>query len=425
MNDFALKGNILHTAKMGELEIFPDAYLICADGICQGVFYEPPGQYAGIPVTDYSGLLIIPGMTDLHIHAPQFACRGTGMNAELLDWLNTRVFPEEIRFADMDYAARAYQIFADQMRKSATTRAVIFGTTHRNATLLLADLMEASGLVSYIGKVNMDRNAPEDLLESSADAAASDTRAFIRDVINKRYARTKPILTPRFIPCCGDALLFQLSKIRQEFDLPVQSHLSENPAEVELVKTLEPDAEFYGDCYDKYGLFGGESGTIMAHCVYSSDAEIRRMKENGVRIAHCPNSNTNLSSGIAPIRKYIHLGLRVGLGSDVAGGQTESMFRAIADAVQASKIYWRYINHHDKPLTFAESFYLATKGGGSFFGNVGSFETGYEFDALVIDDSKLPCPRPLSLADRLERAVYLGLDQTSITAKYARGLKIL
>lgn len=190
------------------------------------------------------------------------------------------------------------------------------------------------------------------------------------------------------------------------------------------MKKLMPEAEFYGDGYDRYGLFGKEAKTVMAHCVYSTDAEIERIRENGVWVAHCPNSNMNLASGIAPIRKYLNEGIRVGLGSDVAGGQTESIFRAITDAVQVSKLYWRYIDSSAKPLSFVESFYLATKGGGSFFGNVGSFESGYEFDAVVIDDSSVPHPQTLSLPERLERAVYLGLDRDDIIAKYARGTKI-
>ena len=363
-------------------------------------------------------------MVDLHIHAPQYAFRGTGMDCELLDWLRLYTFPEEAKYADIDYAARAYGIFAENMRKSATTRAVIFGTIHREATLLLMDLIESAGIVSYVGKVNMDRDAPDELREIGADASAFDTFGFINAAAKRNYHNTMPILTPRFIPSCSNALLNELSEVRRAYDLPVQSHLSENPGEVELVKKLMPEAEFYGDGYDRYGLFGKEAKTVMAHCVYSTDAEIERIRENGVWVAHCPNSNMNLASGIAPIRKYLNEGIRVGLGSDVAGGQTESIFRAITDAVQVSKLYWRYIDSSAKPLSFVESFYLATKGGGSFFGNVGSFESGYEFDAVVIDDSSVPHPQTLSLPERLERAIYLGLDRDGIIAKYARGTKI-
>jgi guanine deaminase len=149
------------------------------------------------------------------------------------------------------------------------------------------------------------------------------------------------------------------------------------------------------------------------------------MHKNGVFIAHCPASNMNLTSGIAPIRKYMDRGLRIGLGSDIAGGHSDSIFRAITDAIQVSKMYFRLVDESTRPLVFSEAFYLATKGGGAFFGNVGSFEEGYEFDAVVIDDSVIPHPQPLNLAERMERAVYLGMDDKNITAKYVAGRKII
>jgi guanine deaminase len=133
----------------------------------------------------------------------------------------------------------------------------------------------------------------------------------------------------------------------------------------------------------------------------------------------------NIASGIAPIRHYMNEGLRIGLGSDVAGGTSESMFRAVTDAIQMSKLYWRYIDSDAKPLSFAEALYLATRGGGSFFGKVGSFEAGYAFDALVLDDASEPTPRPLPVSTRLERAFYLGLDGKGITMKFVDGERIL
>jgi guanine deaminase len=161
----------------------------------------------------------------------------------------------------------------------------------------------------------------------------------------------------------------------------------------------------------------------MAHCVWSNDAELALIKKNGVWVAHCPQSNENLASGIAPVRKMLRRGLHVGLGSDVAAGCHTSMFRAMADAVRMSKLYWRYVDKNDAPLTLPEAFSLATLGGGSFFGKCGSFDNGYEFDAVVIDDTSLAAPFALSIPDRLERAVYLS-DEGNIAAKYVRGHKI-
>ena len=421
---FLLQGHICYTPEADKLVIRENAYAVCEDGICRGVFDEIPEQFTGMEVIDCGDRLILPGMSDLHIHAPQFAYRGTGMDCELLDWLETHAFPEESRYADPEYASKAYGIFAQKMRESATTRAVVFATIHPEATLILMDLMEKSGVVSLVGKVNMDRNAPPELTERDALQAAAGTRRFIEESLKRGYRRTKPIVTPRFVPSCTDALMEELGRIREEYDLPVQSHLSENPGEIDLVRELEPEAAFYGDAYDRHGLFGRGGNTVMAHCVWSSPEETQRILDNGVWIAHCPSSNMNIKSGIAPVRRYLEKGIRIGLGTDVAGGTSESMFRAVTDAIQASKMYWRHVDETAKPLTFPESLYMATKGGGSFFGRVGSFEDGYAFDAVVLDDSCEPAARPLPVRDRLERAFYLQLDRQGITMKIADGQMI-
>lgn len=428
-SSFAVKGDICYSVSPTQMITVKSGYAVCIDGRSKGVFETLPPEYSHLQVYDYGNKLIIPGLVDLHIHAPQYAFRGTGMDLELMEWLQKQTFPEEAKYVDLEYARKAYSIFAGAMKKSATSHACIFATKHRPATELLMELMEQSGIVSFVGKVNMDREAPDALCEPSADYSAFDTFGWINSV-NGKYKRTKPILTPRFIPCCTPQLLEQLREIQIAYDLPVQSHLSENQGEIEFVRQLSPESEFYGDAYDDYGLFGEEHRseqpvkTVMAHCVYSSEAEMQRLKENGVFVAHCPASNSNLSSGIAPIRKYLTAGLKVGLGSDVAGGHTESMFRAICDAVQVSKLYWRLVDQRDRPLTFKEAFYLATKGGGAFFGQVGSFEKDYDFSAVVLDDSLIPHPMELSLPERMERAAYGSLDLYGICAKYVSGVRI-
>ena len=424
-NSFVLKGNICHTPTADALEVREGAFAVCVDGVCQGVFDALPETCAGLEVIDCGDSLVFPGLVDLHIHAPQFAFRGTGMDYELLEWLNRYTFPEEVRYADADYATRAYDIFAGALRRSATTRAVIFGTIHTDSTLILADRMEKTGLVSYVGKVNMDRRSPADLQEAGAAQAAAETERFIDECGRRGYRRTRPVITPRFIPTCSDELLAALGKLRRKYDLPVQSHLSENPEEIRLVMSLCPQAAFYGDAYDRFGLFGRDGNAVMAHCIHSTPEEVRRIRDNGVWVAHCPASNMNLASGIAPIRRYLDAGLRVGLGTDTAAGQSESMFRAVTDAIQVSKLYWRHVDQGARPLTFPEAFHMATRGGGAYFGSVGSFEDGREFDAVVLDDAVQPCARRLPVRDRLERAFYLELDRTGIVMKFAKGKRIL
>lgn len=424
---FVLKGDICFAKTPTELETVPEGYAVCVDGVSKGVFREVPEEYRALPVRDYSGMLVFPGLVDLHLHAPQFAFRGMGMDMELMEWLQKQTFPEEAKYADLDYARTAYGQFAQAMENSATTHACIFATRHSESTLLLMEYMERTGLVSYVGKVNMDQDAPDSLQEQDAEQSVSDTVRWLDRVGS--FRRTKPILTPRFVPCCTGELLERLGALQQARGLPVQSHLSENPGEVEVVRQLHPDAPCYGGVYDRYGLFGRdrrgrEVPTIMAHCVYSAGEELALLKENGVFVAHCPASNMNLASGIAPVRRFLEAGLRVGLGSDVAGGHTESILQAVCEAVQVSKLYWRLADQSAKPLTFREAFYLATKGGGAFFGAVGSFEAGFSFSAVVLDDSTLCCPFPLSVEQRLERCAYSGLDQYGLRAKFVEGCRV-
>ena len=161
----------------------------------------------------------------------------------------------------------------------------------------------------------------------------------------------------------------------------------------------------------------------MAHCIYNTDEEIELMAENGVYAAHCPYSNYNLSSGIMPVKKFLDMGVPVGLASDISGGNSLSMMSIIAGAIQASKMKWLETNKELAPLTFSEGFYLATKGGGSFFGKVGSFEEDYDFDALVIDDSSLSDIKELTIEERLQKFIYIG-DDRNIIARYVKGRKI-
>lgn len=420
---FILKGNIVYSKNKDELRILKDHYLISESGLVKGVFEKVPPEYAQVSVSDYGECLIIPGLTDLHVHAPQYTFRAMGMDMELLEWLETNTFPEEAKYQDLEYARRAYRIFTDNLKRSATTRACIFGTIHRDATLLLMDQLEQSGLVTYVGKVNMDRNCPDYLREESAEESGIQTVEWIKDVLHKKYQNTMPILTPRFTPSCSDELMENLKKIQMYYQIPVQSHLSENLGEIAWVKELCPWSEFYGDAYDRFGLFGADCKTVMAHCVYSGKEEQQRMKENGVFIAHCPESNMNLSSGVAPVRTFLEEGLHVGIGSDVAGGSTENLFKAMALAIQASKLRWRMQDDGLKPLTLEEVFYIATKGGGEFFGNVGSFEPGFELDAVVLDDTRIVHSQNLDVRARLERMIYLA-DEREVRAKYVRGREI-
>lgn len=422
-DSFVLRGGIAFSEGSKSIVTYSNGYVVCVDGICKGAFSQLPDQYKDLPVYDYGDKLIIPGMTDLHVHAPQYTFRGIGMDEELLEWLSKYTFPEEAKYSDLAYARKAYEYFSEDLRRCFTTRAVVFATLHNEATIELMDQLEKTGMITYVGKVNMDRNGGAGLEEEDATASLKATVEWL-EAIQGRYKNTMPILTPRFIPSCSDDLMRGLGKMSAERGLRIQSHLSENQSEVAWVKELVPESTSYANAYEIFDTMGtAELPTIMAHCVYSGEEEMAILKKHGAYIAHCADSNMNLTSGIAPIRKFIDAGINVGLGTDVAAGSSMNMIKTMLISLQASKMYYRLVDTNVKPLSFEEMFYLATLGGGSYFGKVGTFKDGYEFDAVVIDDSKMYSMRDMSVRERIERMVYNDAD-AFITDKYVKGNKI-
>ncbi len=420
VNLYAVKGNIIYAREFGKLEVLNGGYVVVEGKYVKGTYRELPSMYNNIRIIDYEDKIIIPGFVDIHVHAPQYANLGLGLDKELMPWLQAYTFPEESKYFDMDYAKKVYSSFIRDLWRLGTTRACVFATIHKNSSKLLMDLFAEAGLGAFVGKVNMDRNSAEGLTESKEESL-KDTEDIIIEYGNK-YDLVKPIITPRFVPSCCMELMKGLGNLARKYNVPVQSHLSENTGEISFVKELHPEHKNYASVYEDAGLFG-DTKTIMAHCVLVDEEEIELMKKKKVFVAHSPNSNFNLASGIAPIRRLVTRGVPVGLASDVGGGHTLSMMKVIVSSAQASNIKWIETNRVDKPLNTRELFYLATKGGGEFFGKVGSFEEGYEFDALVIDDSSLPIFKELTLEERLQKFIYCG-DDRNIKVRYVAGKEV-
>ena len=417
--EYLVHGDLCFSTAPRHIETMEASYLHVKDGKCISCYKELPEALSSLEIKDYSGNLIIPGMVDLHLHAPQYAYRGTKMDLPLLDWLNSNTFPEEAKYEDMNYAKAAYKNFVEDLKESPTTRAVIFATLHKEATLCLMDLLEKSGLETMVGKVNMDRNSPDYLTEHSAEEALENTRNWLQ-AIPEDYRHCHPILTPRFTPTCSDALMEGLGKIKKEKGIPLQSHLSENKAEIAWVKELCPGTKNYGESYDRYGLL---QHSVMAHCVHTREDELELLKERECYICHCPQSNTNLQSGVAPVKHFLEKGAKLGLGTDVAGGANLSMFRAITDAIHVSKLR-SCLLLEDAAITVEEAFYMASLSGGGFFGKVGSFLAGYEADFLVYE-RKRESIREESLLERLEMLLYTEKELFRMKAKFVSGRQIL
>lgn len=278
----------------------------------------------------------------------------------------------------------------------------MFSSLHTDATLILMEELERAGITGCVGKVNMDRNGLPGVLEETAEDSVRETLRWLEAC--QDFHRVRPILTPRFTPSCSDGVMTFLGQLAAERGLPVQSHLSENGAEMELVGRLHPDCRQYWETYAKFGLWNER--TLMAHCVWSDERERRAMKEAGVTVVHCPDSNLNICSGTAPVRQMLKEGVKVALGSDIAGGDHLNMFDTASSAIRASKARHMADPAAPEPLTVAESWYLATSTGAAWFGERPGFAPGDPLHAMALADDSLPCPRPLTPAERLERAVY-------------------
>ena len=413
------KAHILFTKEKDQFEVFENGYIAVENGKVTGVstnLSELDCQNAEI--IDFGDKLLIPAMNDMHVHAPQVHNQGVAMDLELLPWLQNYTFPEESKYADVEYAERMYRRFLHTQWLFGTMRSVVFGTVHTESTRVLMKLYQEAGMGALVGKVAMNRNCPDALCED-VEAAVEGNERLIAE-FSDVDGLVRPIITPRFVPSCTPGLLKACGELAKKYRLPVQSHLSENTSEIAWVAELEPESKSYGDAYNRYGLFG-QTPTIMAHCVWTSGSELDMMKRNGVMVAHCPTSNFNIASGMAPIRTFLEEGLPIGLGSDISGGHDLNMFRMLVYAIQVSKMH--YQQNHDKAfLTLPEIFWIATKSAGSFFGKVGSFEPGYDFDALVIDDAVL-YPSEYSLLHRLERFIYVG-DDRQIVHRFCRGKEV-
>ena len=413
-----LRGNIVHAPAMGRLDILEHGCLVLEDGVITGLYPDLPAHLEGAEVRDFGDRIIMQSFADMHLHAPQYPMLGMGMDLPLLDWLNTYTFPTEARFADLDYARRVYRRLATDLITNGTTRVCMFSSLHTDATLVLMDELERAGVTGYVGKVNMDRNGLPGKLQETTEESVAET---LRWLENCRFEHIKPILTPRFTPSCTDGLMTQLGKLANERGLYVQSHLSESTNEIAWVKELHPECSQYWETYDKYGLW--KDHTLMAHCVWSDERERQAMKEAGVTVVHCADSNQNLCSGVAPVRRMLDEGVKVALGSDIAGGDHLDLFDVTAAAVRASKAR-RMMDDWNTPfLTVAEGWYLATSAGAAFFGEQPGFAAGNSLHAIVLADDTLPQPRTLTPAERLERAVYRR-QEGAVQAVWSAGRKI-
>ncbi|HYI10354.1 MAG TPA: guanine deaminase [Thermoanaerobaculia bacterium] len=368
------------------------------------------GAWSSAPqgeVVDLTGRLIAPGFIDTHLHAPQLEMIGS-YGGHLLEWLNRYTFPTERKFEDPEHARRVARAFYDELLRNGTLCALIFSTVHATATEIFFEEAERRGFRGIIGKTMMDRHAPDYLLDPTPQQAYDESRTLLEKWHGRgllRYA-----ITPRFAPTSTPELLECAGQLKREFpDAWVHSHISENRNEVRWVQELFSDAE-YADVYDHYGLL--DSRTVLAHGVWLTPEELDLLSRRGARISHCPNSNLFLGSGLFPLHRVLDAGVVVGLGTDIGGGTSPSLFNAMADAYKVQQV-------QSVSLSPFHLWYLATLGGAralTLDSETGSLEAGKSADFLVLNLDATPLlalrtGRASSLEDLLAGLIFMGDDR--------------
>ncbi|KAI3545530.1 guanine deaminase [Colletotrichum filicis] len=397
----AFHGAVIHSLGPKQVEILDSAGIIVgSDGLISEFYTQisieelsaklPGDQKVKVLA---KGQFISPGFIDTHNHAPQWAMRGQGQGLHILDWLDQVTFPHEARFSDPTYARKVYESCVKGFLKQGITTASYYGSKHAEATKILADICHKLNQRAFVGKCNMDRNAPSYLHDESAESSLKETEECVKHIrqIDPTGQLIRPVLTPRFAICCTPDLLEGLGQMAsQDPELAIQTHFNEAEQEIKATRELFPQFSSEADLYQHYGLLNQRS--ILAHCTFMTDYEMDRVKELQCGVAHCPISNMTVGGGFmaASIRQFLTKGIKVGLGTDSGGGFSSSMLDSVRQAIIASNAREVMSGGKDKALSLDEVFYLSTLGGAQVCcleDKVGNFAIGKAFDAILVTSS--------------------------------------
>ncbi len=396
--------------------ILIDEGKICTVGPAATLVASLPSDCA---VAHYPDCLIMPGFIDLHIHLPQVQMIAS-FGAQLLDWLETYVFPAEAKFADPVHAATNARFLIDELFRSGTTTAVTFGSVHRQSAEALFEEADRRGACMIAGKVMMDRSAPDSVLDT-AQTSYDDSKALIERW--HRRGRLRYAVTPRFVVTSSDAQMAAAKALFDEFpDTHLQTHLSENLGEVALVKSLYPWARDYVDIYDRYDLLGPRS--LFGHCIHLDDNELGRLSESGSVAVFCPTSNLFLGSGLfnRSRMKEQATPITIGLATDVGGGTSFSMLRTAAEA-------YKVLQLRGQNFSALEAMHQITRGNAVALGlqsEIGSLDLGCYGDLVVLDTRATPAMAHRMAAwdgaieDELFVLMTLG-DDRAVRATFVQG----
>lgn len=419
-----VRGQVVSFRADGPVLHFPKGAVVVGDDgriVWVGEAAKVPEPHRAAPVHDYGEQLLLPGLIDAHIHFPQYRMLAAP-GKDLLDWLSRFTFPEESRFADGAYAAKAAEVFLDRLLAHGTTSALAFCSVHKACADALFAAAEKRSIALVTGKTMMDRNAIP-AVQDDPETGARESEELYK--VWHGRGRLSYAVTPRFaITSSEEQLRISGELLKSLKGALMQTHLSESPGEIAFVKKLFPNAKDYTDVYDHYGLLSGRS--LFAHGIHLSERECRRLSESGSTVVHCATSNTFLGSGLMsmPHLRKADRPVHVGLATDVGGGTSYSMLMTMGETYKVQMLAGY------KP-TAAELFAMATIGnaGRLHIGSeTGSLEAGKWADMVVLDPQATPVLRSRhelsqSLEDILFALIILG-DDRAVSATYVAGNRL-
>ncbi len=401
------------------LRYYEDGLLIVENGLIKqcGDYSALKKNLEGyVQIIDYSGYLIMPGFIDTHTHYVQTDVIAS-YGAQLIDWLNDYTFPAECRYNDKSIAKNGAEFYIDQCLKNGTTTSMVFPTVHTESVDALFNAASKVNMRIISGKVLSDRHVPEGLSDTP-QSAYDDSKVLIQRWHHKN--RFSYAVTPRFAPTSSEAQLEVAGQLFNEFDgVYCQTHVAENKAEVEWVRSLFPHQRSYLDVYAHYGLLKKRS--MMAHCLYLDETDFKVMSETQTSASLCPTSNLFLGSGLFSLDRFLKHDIKVSLGSDVGGGTSLNMLQVLNEAYKVCQM-------NGFSLTSLHGFYLATLGGAKALDcddKIGNFEKGKEADFIVLDlNSTDIMQRRMKLVDNLQQQLFVLMmlgDDRAIHATYIFG----
>lgn len=385
------------------------------------------------------GTFGLPGFVDLHVHAPQYPQLGLALDAPLEVWLNTYTFPLEAQYADLDLAASRYRVLVEDLLANGTTTALYFATQHVEASKLLADICIELGQRALVGKVAMDDPAscPDNYRDADAQAAVEGTRDVIEHIrghAGNAEGLVLPVVTPRFTPSCSNEALYGLGALAKDYDCHVQTHCSES--DWAHGHALSRFGISDAAALDQFGLLTRH--TVLAHSNFLSGDDMDLVAQRGSGVAHCALSNIYFANSVFPLRMALERQVRVGLGTDISGGPSASMFDACLTTVRSSRMLEEGVDpdlpaeRRGRPgsaIDLVTSFHLATAGGADVLDlPIGRLQVGCRFDVIAVDATRRA--GGIRLFDTTEPAAIFekivhGATRANIAAVWVDGQNVL